>query len=883
MEPGEDGAGPGPGLELAELEPEPELHPELHPEPDPGADPGPGPDPGADAGADPDSGPDPDLGTDPVADPDSGPDLDSGADRGPDPGTGADLDPGADPGADRGPDPDSGPGSDAGTDPGADADPGADWERQQRIAARRNRIDVRRREALGEKVEQDEEEEEEEEERKSLKLIKETERVLAKLLFHGTQLLTNVQVESDLRELRRREKEGQEKRRRLEKLEADAVHGMEKLEEINSKWALAGEVKIPQELWELLEQQREECEQLLVGKNQLIRELQEELKARDEQYEQALKEQADAIRVLLERMEEQTRNMLRAYRHHLRRIEKTFEEERREMLVNNRRRWNEAIRAHNEQELEFLRKQMDKALDFEQQLNELQDESVEIYSNTKSQLEQDVQYLERKLRQMKGIFHLNQVKLEYNLDVLRQLDVENSTLRSLQKRKISRFRSTLELLKEKMAKQEARFQEEKQSLEAELERVAGQLQETRERMRQLARSSAERFRQVWIVNEEEAKALIRELLDADRIIHVQQLGMPWEEPRLWFMDNVGPLGRHREKRDAMEAATKLLEGIKPGKPEQEGRRSKKKGARSAEGGKENQERLEERITSRPGIPRKTLRRILEVVSEESAFLLENKLLKPLREVVGRRNDVRQLRSILEALRIEDEDELRDLVDFFLDYESHNAPKIPVGSPGAGDDPRIPRERIPRIPGRRISAGKFHIQLFSLQDSQVEDPAAEDGGKSGSHSQRDPSRHLGSDACVPPVQADHVLTILREFLQEFVKMRDEGPPREIQDIRDNSKDGEYWESLTRIIPQQKLKLWDALGAALLEYHKVLTRRSELFSEASALQQQNSELGMLLEEYLGSARGRWDFSHPPFPAAPISHSRIPGAHSQPLLSL
>ncbi|NXV67424.1 DRC1 protein, partial [Molothrus ater] len=69
-------------------------------------------------------------------------------------------------------------------------------------------------------------------------------------------------------------------------------------------------------------------------------------------------------------------------------------------------------------------------------------------------------------------------------------------------------------------------------------------------------------------------------------------------------------------------------------------------------------------------------------------------------------------------------------------------------------------------------------------------------------------------------------------------RDEGPPREIQDVRDNSKDGEYWEALTHIIPPRKLKLWDALGAALLEYHKVLTRRSELFSEATALQRQNS---------------------------------------------
>ncbi|XP_054151380.1 dynein regulatory complex protein 1-like [Melozone crissalis] len=229
----------------------------------------------------------------------------------------------------------------------------------------------------------------------------------------------------------------------------------------------------------------------------------------------------------------------------------------------------------------------------------------------------EFQRLERKLRQMKGLFlwglerKLRQMKghvppepgeADYNLDVLRQLDIENSTLRSLQKRKINRFRTTLELLKDKMAKQEAKFQEEKQSLELELERVVGQFQETRDRMRHLARSRVDRFRQVWIVNEEEAKALIREVLDADRIIHVQQLGMPWEEPRLWFMDNVGPLGDVREKREAMELATKLLEGNKPGKAEQEGRKSGRKGAQSGEGGKENQEKRDDRITSRPGIP-----------------------------------------------------------------------------------------------------------------------------------------------------------------------------------------------------------------------------------------------------------------------------------------
>ncbi|NXC01294.1 DRC1 protein, partial [Orthonyx spaldingii] len=118
-----------------------------------------------------------------------------------------------------------------------------------------------------------------------------------------------------------------------------------------------------------------------------------------------------------------------------------------------------------------------------------------------------------------------------------------------------------------------------------------------------------------------------------------------------------------------------------------------------------------------------------------------------------------------------------------------------------------------------------------------DPAGA-GGNGRSHSRRDELQAPGSSVPAVSLQADDVLKILREFLRDFGKLRDEGPSKEFLDVRDNSKDGEYWEALTRVIPERTLKLWDALGAALLEYHKVLSRRAELFSEAAALQQQNS---------------------------------------------
>ncbi|XP_057244955.1 dynein regulatory complex protein 1, partial [Malurus melanocephalus] len=145
-------------------------------------------------------------------------------------------------------------------------------------------------------------------------------------------------------------------------------------------------------------------------------------------------------------------------------------------------------------QLEFQRDQTVKEGEFEKQLSELEDENLETYDNMKFQMENDVQYLERKLRQLKGAQHLNQVKLDYNLEVLRQLDLENSNLRAIQKRKINKFQSSLSILKVRMADQEKKFQEERQSLELDCQRVMGQIQETRGRMRYLARCNAEKFR-----------------------------------------------------------------------------------------------------------------------------------------------------------------------------------------------------------------------------------------------------------------------------------------------------------------------------------------------------------------------------------------------------
>ncbi|XP_065443352.1 otoferlin-like [Chrysemys picta bellii] len=72
--------------------------------------------------------------------------------------------------------------------------------------------------------------------------------------------------------------------RMLEKLENESKTNQDKFEEITSKWGSAKEKTIPQDLWDVLNLQQQQCALLIEEKNKLISELQQELKSKDDQY-----------------------------------------------------------------------------------------------------------------------------------------------------------------------------------------------------------------------------------------------------------------------------------------------------------------------------------------------------------------------------------------------------------------------------------------------------------------------------------------------------------------------------------------------------------------------------------------------------------------------
>ncbi|XP_017176442.1 dynein regulatory complex protein 1 isoform X1 [Mus musculus] len=671
---------------------------------------------------------------------------------------------------------------------------------QERIQARRLRIaarqEARRREALGEYL--DGKKESEEEQSKSYKQKEESRLKLTKLLLCGTELVTNIQVAADVREIHRRVEEEETKRQRLEKLENEVKTSQDKFDEITAKWEEGRRKRIPQELWEMLNSQQVHCAELIEDKNKLANELQQELKIKDDQYVKDLKKQSEDITLILERMEEQVKNVMKNFRQELIHIE-----------------------------LEYLTNRMKKVEDYEKQLNKQRVWDCEEYNTIKIKLEQDVQILEQQLQQMKATYQLNQEKLEYNFQVLKKRDEESTVIKSQQKRKLNRLHDVVNNLRTKYTKQIRQFQDDNQSLTSDYKRLVTQFKDLQKALRHFIIIDEEKFREIWLMNEAEAKELAQRAFDVDRIIHSQHLGLPWNMPDLWFLNNVGPISLQQQK-----SVTQILEELLL--------QTEDEATEAAMSEDEDYMDLPNQISA------KTTTKVLMLLCDESGFLIESKLLSLLHPLEKSECYLLRLDAIFSALAIEDEDDLYKLVNFFLRYRAHRLSSAQASSSIHSNVERT--SLMSALERLSLMSQTDKGSMVSKSDQEPTEQEDEQEGDNASLSSREleEQEDLSSPRFIHP---NDVLKILEAFVTGLKKPKDAQPVLKLKkETRDNSKDTEYWESLAAVIPFFKQNLWDALYKALEKYYLVLTERAKLLMENESLEQQNAEMQSLLQQYL-----------------------------------
>ncbi|XP_023152980.2 dynein regulatory complex protein 1 isoform X2 [Amphiprion ocellaris] len=191
----------------------------------------------------------------------------------------------------------------------------------------------------------------------------------------------------------------------------------------------------------------------------------------------------------------------------------------------------------------------------------------------------------------------------------------------------------------------------------------------------------------------------------------------------------------------------------------------------------------------------TVKTVMELLCDETGFLMESKLLQLLAPLEKEEQTFVKLTALFHSLGIEGED-VPELAGFILKYK---------------------RE----------------------QGVQTEDVCAEssDVPKAAETSS---STNKSSEL----IHYSNVLPALRSFLEQRVESRESTAHQRSSvghaEAPDASDYKAYWDSMANIIPEDKLKMWDAAEKKFRQYHGVLKNISELRSQNERLQQRNTEL-------------------------------------------
>ncbi|KAJ3032697.1 hypothetical protein HK097_005148, partial [Rhizophlyctis rosea] len=472
-----------------------------------------------------------------------------------------------------------------------------------------------------------------------------------------TENVTNVPVTITYREYQRRTEEARRAENWDRKREEEAASSAVAAEGIEKGWDVpgleAGAVsgKAVYELNELLSKQKQACDALSSTKNKLISEYVAELKSKDDEYVKELKRQAEEIDTLLERMEQQHRAFHTTLTEEIDAIEKSFVEERTELVDSTEGEIDQLFETRRANEARYMEERADRVEEHIKQLESLRVHDAEEYNLVKIKLETDVQVLEQQLQQMRATYQLNTEKLEYNYSVLKKREEENGTILGAQKRKITRLTDHLNTLKAKIAKQEKGFQQEYMSLTDDYKRITEQFKELQKKFRHFQLSDSKKYRDVWTLNEDLSRELMRKCIQADRIIHEQQLGVPYTQPPEDLFRSIDPSffqssSHHGGRKSTSPSASPDLT-----ESDERDRKDAESGRRSS---------LAMRVREWKG-DNKTMKRVLELLCSEASFLVEEKLQKLLAPLHRDEQSLMRLDSIFKALGVENVEDVEGLM------------------------------------------------------------------------------------------------------------------------------------------------------------------------------------------------------------------------------
>ncbi|XP_055377885.1 dynein regulatory complex protein 1 homolog [Condylostylus longicornis] len=715
------------------------------------------------------------------------------------------------------------------------------------------------------------------------KQLEDSDELLSQLIAVGNELVTNVQVANEKREILRRNFESSKRDALMEDLEKESTGAMARLDEITGKWSELRSIKEPMGLFEKLEEQKQRIDDLMKQKDDIIKECQIELTRLNEDYYIDQIRQNSDIYCLIERVDNQVNLIKNTYNEHLVLLQDTIESERKSVFSKMSESWQDLYNKQTHHETVKHTKQKQKSRFYDNEIARISREQEEITRGTRIRLERDAEALQLELKKVKNTVMMNSEKMDYNYRVLQKRNEENVIVSNQQKRRVSRIMEAINILKKKIKDTKINSEINIKNLTKEIVQLQSNILELEAKAERFRALNEKRYNTVWDMNCKEATELTNKVLDIDRLLFEQQLGLDWVRPNiLKIKKSELPFFKKDSSRSGTTASSFTFHiFIQDSKLSD--LRSDKLSRNSC---KTDDEKLNENL----------LRNILFKIADRAGFLCEERLLEVLEPYTENQKTLVRIDNILSALNIKSFSDVECLTKYFLPYAY--CPNCSDGiqiedveeilerdSPSKEkihqleEDANIFKHRTDSIKETKLVPCTPHAEEIHETSSQRSGTAFENFSEEIDQkvdtliSKTSPEHELKLETLKiqksvkseeTPKCANHyliiepslVLTGLKDFaekhLQKHSGITSSSPSN--SETSSNTKmisSGEvkkFWNQFSDVITEEKLKLWKCVEHGLNHYLVTLRDREELDRQCEFLRRQNAELKHLLTRYL-----------------------------------
>jgi dynein regulatory complex protein 1 len=134
------------------------------------------------------------------------------------------------------------------------------------------------------------------------------------------------------------------------------------------------------------------------------------------------------------------------------------------------------------------------------------------------------------MEDMKAVYRLNEEKLEFNTRVLEDRKNVNSDAKKRLKNREQKYKDALRAVRDKFEAQTRKYAKDNRIMTKDYKKFTMEFLLLQKKYERFENSDKKRFNEIWSMNQNEVMALCEKIKDCDRVIHIQQLGIPWQPP-----------------------------------------------------------------------------------------------------------------------------------------------------------------------------------------------------------------------------------------------------------------------------------------------------------------------------------------------------------------